>query len=166
MGTDPSTHQPTFATVAEIEPSTPPGYKSALLKWPPGIPHIGLLAVNVDGLIENTSKYGGVDLRIDGKCPDNTLTTGKPAHDSNNPTAPAALSNYNAANFLLREQEHTLDIVAEPGPDQGLSQQQCDAAKSKASLKVIVDRVHPALIFIYGPSPADVKTAVARVANG
>ena len=166
MGTDPDTHQPTFATIAEIEPSTPPGYRSALLKWPPGTPDIGLLAVNVDGLIENTAKYGGVDLRIDGKCPDNTLITGKPARDSNNPTTPAALANYNAANFLLREQEHSLDVVAEPGPGQGLSQQQCDAATSEASLKVIVNRVHPALVFIYGPSPAHINTAVARVANG
>lgn len=164
MGTDPSTNQPTFATVAEVEPSKPPGYKTALLKWPYG--GKGLLATNVDGLIENTSKYGGIDLRIDGKCPDNTLTTGKPARDSNNPTAPAALSNYNAANFPLAPGGHKLDIVADPGPGQGLSQQQCDAAKSEASLTVTVSPNHAKLLFIYGPSPAKLKAVVDHIDIG
>ncbi len=167
MGTDPSTFQPTFATVAEIEPSTPPGYKSALPWAAAG--NKGILAVNVDGLIENTAKYGGVDVRIDGKCPDNVLPSGKPAHDSNNPTTPAAVSNYNAADFLVSKYtNHTVQIIPEPGPGQALSQQQCETAKSVKSLFVGTSwHNEPLLVFIIGPSPAKADFGVgARVANG
>ncbi len=79
MGTDLSTRQPTFATVAEVEPKSA-DLESALLRPVAGK---GLLAVNVSGLIEGTRKWPNVDLRIDGVCPDNVETNGKPAQHSN-----------------------------------------------------------------------------------
>jgi hypothetical protein len=159
MGTNASPNNPTFATVAEVEPKSA-GLQTALLK-PAGSK--GLLAVNVSGLIEGTAKYGDIDLRIDGTCPDNVLTTGKPAQDSNNPTTPAALGNYNAADFPLSPSSHKLNVVPEPGPGQGLSQQQCDSAAAKTSLAVKITKAQPTLLFIYGPSPAATKTLVAHV---
>ena len=59
-----------------------------------------------------------------------------------------------------------LDIVADPGPGQGLSQQQCDAAKSEASLTVTVSPNHAKLLFIYGPSPAKLKAVVDHIDIG
>lgn len=159
MGTNASPSNATFATVAEVEPKVD-DLKTALLKPPAGK---GLLLVNVAGLIEGTSKYGDVELRIDGTCPDNVLTTGKPAQDSNNPTTPASLSNYNAANFPLSPGSHKLSVVAGPGPGSGLSQQQCDTAPAKASVAVKITKTPPTLVFIYGPSPAAPKTLVAHV---
>jgi hypothetical protein len=159
MGTNASPNNPTFATVAEVEPKTA-GLETALLKPPGGK---GLLAVNVSGLIEGTSKYGDIDLRIDGTCPDNVLKTGKPAQDSNNPTTPASLGNYNAADFPLSPGKHKLNVVAEPGPGQGLTQQQCDSAPAKTSVAVKITKAPPTLVFIYGSSPTATKTLVAPV---
>ncbi len=160
MGTNASPNQPTFATVAEVEPPKSADLKTALLKPPGGK---GLLTVNVSGLIEGTSKYGDVDLRIDGTCPDNVLTTGKPAQDSNNPTTPATVSNYNAANFPLSPGSHKLNVVADPGPGSGLTQQQCDTAPAKTSVVVKITKAQPTLLFLYGPSPGATKTLVAHV---
>jgi hypothetical protein len=160
MGTNASPNQPTFATVAEVEPPKSADLKSALLKPTGGK---GLLAVNVSGLIEGTSKYGDIDLRIDGTCPDNIDTSGKPAQDSNNPTSPAALGNYNAANFPLSPGSHKLNVVDEPGPGSGLTQQQCDTAPAKASVAVKITKAQPTLVFIYGSSPTAPKTLVAHV---
>ncbi len=159
MGTNASPNQPTFGTVAEVEPPKSADLKTALLKPSGGK---GLLVVNVSGLIEGTSKYGDIELRIDGTCPDNTLTTGKPAQDSNNPTTPATLGNYNAANFPLSPGSHKLNVVDDPGPGQGLTQQQCDTASAKESLTVKITS-QPTLVFIYGPSPATTKTLIAHV---
>jgi hypothetical protein len=160
MGTNASPNQPTFATVAEAEPPKSADLKTALLKPTGGK---GLLVVNVSGLIEGTSKYGDVDLRIDGICPDNVQTTGKPAQDSNNTTSPAALGNYNAANFLLAAGSRKLNVVADPGPGSGLTQQQCDIAPAKASIAVKITKAQPTLLFIYGPSPAASKILVAHI---
>jgi hypothetical protein len=142
-------NQPTFATVAEVEPPKSADLKTALLK-PTGVK--GLLAVNVRGLIQGTSNYGDIDLRIDGTCPDNVLTTGQPAQNSNNPTTPATLGNYNAANFPLPPGSHKLHVVADPGPGRGLTQQQCHTATAKASVAVNITTAHPALLFIFGSS--------------
>ena len=160
MGTNASPNQPTFATVAEVEPPKSPDLKTALLKPTGGK---GLLVVNVSGLIEGTSKYGDVELRIDATCPDNVETTGKPAQNSNNPTTPATLGDYNAANFPLTLGSHKLNVVDDPGPGSGLTQQQCDAAPAKASVAVKITKAPPTLVFIYGSSPATVKTLVAPV---
>jgi hypothetical protein len=151
--------QPSFATVDEVEPSAVG--QSALIKPKPGA---GLLVANVNGLIEGTSKYGDVDLRIDGKCPDNILvTTGKPAQDSNDPTFPATLSNYNAANFPLPVGAHTLNVVAEPGPGSGLTQQQCRAAPAVATATVQISGSAPTIVFIYGASPHQAKMLRAKI---
>jgi hypothetical protein len=160
MGTNASPNQPTFSTVAEAEPPKSAELKTALLKPTGGK---GLLVVNVSGLIEGTTKYGDVDLRIDGSCPDNVLTTGKPAQDSNNTTSPAALGNYNAANFPLAAGSHKLNVVADAGPGSGLTQQRCDVAPAKASTVVKITKAQPTLLFIYGPSPAASKTLVAHI---
>jgi hypothetical protein len=160
MGTNASPNEPSYATIAEVEPPKSADLKTALLKPTGGK---GLLVVNVSGLIEGTSKYGDVDLRIDGACPDNVDTTGKPAQDSSNPTTPASLGNYNAANFPLALGSHKLNVVDEPGPGSGLSQQQCVAAPAKASVAVKIAKTPPTLVFIYGSSPAAVKTLVAHV---
>jgi hypothetical protein len=159
MGTSTDVNQPTFAEVAEVEPKSA-DLKTMLLKPAGGK---GLLAINVNGLIEGTAKYGDIDLRIDGACPDNTLTTGKPAQDSSNPTTPAALANYNAADFPLSLGSHKLNVVAEPGPGSGLDQQQCAGAPAKASLAVKISKAQPTLVFIYGASPGAPKTLVAHV---
>jgi hypothetical protein len=160
MGTNASPNEPSFATIAEVEPPKSADLKTAILKPTGGK---GLLVVNVSGLIEGTSKYGDVDLRIDGTCPDNVETTGKPAQNSNNPTTPASLGNYNAANFPLTLGSHKLNVVDEPGPGSGLTQQQCDSAPAKASVAVTITKTPPALVFVYGSSPATVKTLVAHV---
>ena len=160
MGTNASPNEPTFGTIAEVEPPKSADLKTALVKPPGGK---GLLVVNVSGLIEGTSKYGDIDLRIDGTCPDNVLPTGKPAQDSNNATTPAALGNYNAADFPLSPGSHKLNVVAEPGPGSGLTQQQCQTAPAKTSVVVKITKTPPTLVFIYGPSPAKTKTLVAHV---
>jgi hypothetical protein len=160
MGTNASPNQPTFATIAEVEPPKSADLKTALLKAPGGK---GLLVVNVSGLIEGTSKYGDVELRVDATCPDNVETTGKPAQNSNNPTTPATLGDYNAANFPLTPGSHKLNVVDDPGPGSGLTQQQCDTAPAKASVAVKIAKTPPTLVFIYGSSPATVKTLVTHV---
>jgi hypothetical protein len=160
MGTSTDVNQPTFATVAEVEPPKSADLKSALLKPAGGK---GLLAVNVSGLVEGTAKFGDVDLRIDGTCPDNDLTTGKPAQDSNNPTTPASIANYNAADFPLAVGSHKVNVVPEPGPGSGLTQQQCQSAKASASVAVKVSSTPATLLFIYGVSPAAPKTLIAHV---
>jgi hypothetical protein len=161
MGTNASPNEPSYATIAEVEPPKSADLKTALLKPAGGK---GLLVVNVSGLIEGTSKYGDVDLRIDGTCPDNIdATTGKAAQDSNNPTTPASLGNYNAANFPLTPGSHKLNVVDEPGPGSGLTQQQCDTAPAKASVAVTVKKTPPTLVFVYGSSPTAVKTLVTHV---
>jgi hypothetical protein len=108
-------------------------------------------------------EYGDVDLRIDGTCPDNVQTTGKPARDSNNTTSPATLGNYNAANFPLSPGSHKLNVVADPGPGSGLTQQQCDVAPAKASTAVNITKTQPTLLFIYGPTPAASRILVAHI---
>jgi hypothetical protein len=95
-----------------------------------------VLVADVFGLIEGTGQCGGVDLRVDGSCPDNILVGGQQASNSNNSTTPAALTDYSAANFPLSYGSHTLNLVAEPGPGMGLSQQQCDKAPSVATTTV------------------------------
>jgi len=153
--------QPSFATVDEYEPPHGQNGQTELIKPPAGM---GLLVTNVEGLVENTSKYGGVDLRVDGRCPDNVLVaTNKPAQDSNDPTSPATLSNYNAANFPLSPGSHTLNVVAQPGPGSGLTQTQCRAAPAVATTVVKVAKSPPTIVFVYGPSPKQARMLMAKI---
>jgi hypothetical protein len=171
MGTDTSTLQPTFATVAEVEPKGA-DLKSALLTPSAGK---GLLAVNVSGLIEGTSKWPDVDLRIDGFCPDNVETNGEPAQHSNASLEPAMLADYNAANFPLSPGKHELSVVDNPGPSskptvttpsqsgQVLTWEECKTAPSLAGVGVNITTKTPTLVFLFGTSPATVRTLVAPV---
>jgi hypothetical protein len=165
MGTDLSTPQPTFATVAEVEPKSA-DLKSALLRPAVGK---GLLAVNVSGLIEGTSEWPDVDLRIDGFCPDNIETNGKPAQHSNVSPEPAMLADYNAADFPLSPGKHELSVVDNPAPGnspapaQALTWEECKTAPSLAGVGVTITTRTPTLVFLFGTSPATVSTLVAKV---
>jgi hypothetical protein len=156
-----SLKSPSFAAVDEVEPPKSDNGQTELIKPPAGM---GLLVSNVEGLVEDTSKYGGVDLRIDGRCPDNILVaTNKPANDSSDPTSPATISNYNAANFPLSVGHHTLNVVDEPGPGSGLLQKQCQAAPAVTTTAVKISTSAPTVVFIYGPNPAHAKMLVAKI---
>jgi hypothetical protein len=159
MGTDLTALQPTFATVAEVEPKSA-DLKSALLGPVAGK---GLLAVNVSGLIEGTSKWPDVDLRIDRFCPDNVETNGTPAQHSNASLEPATLADYNAANFPLSPGKHELSVVDNPGPGQVLTWEECKTAPSLAGVGVNITTKTPTLVFLFGTSPATVRTLVAPV---
>ena len=159
MGTDATTLQPTFGTVAEVEPKSA-DLKSALLGPTAGQ---GLLAVNVSGLIEGTSKWPDVDLRIDRFCPDNVETNGKPAQNSNASPEPATLADYNAANFPLSPGKHELSVVDNPAPGQVLTWEECKTAPSLAGVGVKITTKTPTLVFLFGTSPAMVRTLVAHV---
>jgi hypothetical protein len=152
--------QPSSVDVAEVEPPKDHTGQSMIITPPHGR---GVLVADVFGLVENTGPYGGVDLRIDGRCPDNILVGGQPASNSNNATTPATLTDYSAANFPLPYGSHTLNLVAEPGPGRGLSQQQCDTAPAVATTTVKISARPPAIVFFYGRDPHHVKVLVATI---
>jgi hypothetical protein len=146
--------------IAEVEPKKDDTGQSMIITPPHGK---GVLVADVFGLIEGTGKYGGVDLRIDGSCPDNILVGGQQASNSNNSTTPAALTDYSAANFPLPYGSHTLNLVAEPGPGSGLTQQQCNKAPSVATTTVKLSASPPVIVFFYGTDPHHVKVLVTTI---
>ena len=139
MATDPNSGQPTFGTVAEVEPTTPPRVQGALLQ---PIGGKGLLVVNVSGLLEGTFKWPDVDLRIDGFCPDNLETNGKPAQHSNTSPEPAVLADYNAANFPLSLGSHELYVVDNPGPGRAWNWEECKTAPTQVVTAVKIPPRH------------------------
>jgi hypothetical protein len=165
MGTNSNPNEPSFTLLAEVEPKSP-DLRTALY-YPPG--GQALLAVNVSGLIEDTAKFGDIDVRIGGtkgiggSCPDNTLPNGKRARDSSNPTTPATLRNYNAADFHFTPGNYRLDVIPGPGPGRSLTQDQCDGAPSATAVGLKLSAAKPTLVFIYGASPTKPRTLVALV---
>ena len=127
-GPDGLQSEPASQTLSEVEPAH---YgPSEIIKDSKGK---GVLVVNTFALTSNTGKYPGVSLRIDGSCADEVLVGGQ---SPSNGTIPALVSGYAAANFPLALGTHTLNIVADPAPGEGILQKPCDSAPAQSTTVV------------------------------
>jgi hypothetical protein len=148
---------PSFQTINEVEPKGQ-GY-SMVLKPPRGM---GMLIVNTSGLVNGTGKIGNAYLRVDGQCPDNVLVGGQTPSNSNS-HSPALLGNSSADNFPYRPGSHKLEVVASSSPGLGLSQSQCNSARSLATATVKISSSSPTMLFIYGADPQHAKFLATTV---
>ena len=130
-----------LSPIDEVEPAKI-GH-SALLKPPQGE---GLLAINQSALVEMTSKFGGVEIRLDGHC-DQKMST----------------QMANVDNYFFAPGTHTMDVVPDPAPGTGLGETQCEKAQAVVTTKIKVTRSAPTIAFIYGSSPFKAKVLVATV---
>jgi hypothetical protein len=147
---------PSTLSIHEVEP--PHQGQTYVLKPPAGK---GMLIVNDFGLVENTPKVPGVELRIDGHCANSILTGGPPA--SPNPGAFEAFIFQNTGDFPLSPGAHTVNLVADPAPGAALNLQQCNAAPQRTYTKVKISPSAPVMLFVYGSDPYHAKVVVTGI---
>jgi hypothetical protein len=94
----------------------------------------------------------GLEIRIDGVCPQaGGHATG----------GASVLSTNNGTSFGVSPGSHTVEIVVDPAPGQGLSAAQCKAAKAATSASVNASAASPTVMLVYGPTMSSLKTVSA-----
>jgi hypothetical protein len=129
-----------LSPVDEVEPAKI-GH-SALVKPPHGQ---GLLAVNQTALVEMTPKYGGIEIRLDGRCDRKSVQMA------------------NVDNYFLTFGTHTMNVVPDPAPGTGLGEQQCEKSRPVVTVTLKVSKSAPTIAFIYGANPSRAKVLVTTV---